>query len=161
LIQGEIRNHHDKRRLESKSGGHILILGCSEKKKDKSYCPAIHLYDGVNYRVLRKILLKNGWPPGLQIKILSAKYGLIDATTLIEPYDLRLDHVTAASINKETLEQLRKLNEPHCPSSLFVNLGVDYLPAVEGLQGIFPHSKITYADGPIGTPGNSRIDAGC
>jgi hypothetical protein len=134
VIQGDIDSHHDKRLSETKTCGHLLILACSEKKKmNRPFSPAIHLYDGVNYRVLRKILLKNGWSPGLQIKILSAKYGLIDATTLIEPYDSRFDPMSAASINKKTLKQLRKLKDPRCPSSIFVNLGVDYQPAVNGV----------------------------
>jgi hypothetical protein len=97
--------------------------------------------------VLRKILLERGWPPGLRIKILSAKHGLIDATTLIEPYDLRLDKLTAKKINEKTLEQLKTIQNP---ISVFVNLGQDYLPAVNGIEKVFPQSKITFAKGPIG-----------
>lgn len=127
---------------------HLLILACSQRKKNcRTTAPAIHLYDGVNYRVLRKILLERGWPANLQIKILSAKYGLIDATTLIEPYDLRLEKDVAHKINKQTLAKLGKIS---MPVSVFVNLGENYLPAVAGLEKIFPHSKITFAKGPIG-----------
>lgn len=131
-----------------KPSGHLLILACSQRKNDsRSPAPAIHLYDGVNYRVLRKVLLERGWPPGLQIKILSAKYGLIDATTLIEPYEQRLDEDTARKINRRTLAELRKVS---LPATVFVNLGKDYLPAVDGLESVFPRSRITYAPGPIG-----------
>lgn len=135
-----------KRKLKTR--GHILILACSQTKiESESPVPAIHLYDGVNYRVIRKLFLKFGWPSGLQIKILSAKYGLIDATTLIESYNRRLDVDATAKINKKTLGQLKTLRKP---ISIFVNLGSDYLPAVKGLEKIFPESKITYAEGPIG-----------
>lgn len=133
------------------ASGHLLILACSQRKnKGSSPAPAIHVYDGVNYRVLRKSLLERGWPPGLQIKIVSAKYGLIDATTLIEPYDLRLNCLSAAKINSRVLNQLRVLGIPHNPSSIFVNLGADYLPAVKGLETLFPNSKIKFAHGAIG-----------
>lgn len=133
---------------ESGTSGHLLILACSQKKKEgASLAPAIHLYDGVNYRVLRKLLLERGWPPGLQIRILSAKYGLIDSTAIIEPYDLRLDRRTAAKMNKRTLAGLKKIE---APSSILVNLGKDYLPATKGLESVFPNSSVTYAEGPIG-----------
>lgn len=61
---------------------------------------------------MRKVLLEQGWPPGLQIKILSARYGLIDATTLIEPYDLRLDKDAANKLHKPTLTELGKISAP-------------------------------------------------
>src|SRR3990172_900462 len=119
-------------RAEGRTCGHLLILACSQRKnEDPSLAPAIHLYDGVNYRVLRKFLLERGWPPGLQIKILSAKYGLIDASTIIKPYDLRLDKRTAEKMNKRILNDLKKLE---APASIFVNLGKDYLPATKGLE---------------------------
>ncbi|MEW6573743.1 MAG: tRNA-guanine transglycosylase DpdA [Bacillota bacterium] len=144
-------NKQQGKKKETKTSGYLLILACSQtKKKDRTAAPAIYLYDGVNYRVLRKILLERGWPPGLEIKILSAQYGLIDATTIIRPYNLRLDSATAESINQKTLDQLRDLGEIYNPLSIFVNLGIDYLPAVKGLDEVFPDSKIIYAQGPIG-----------
>jgi hypothetical protein len=137
-----------ERKAESFPSGYVLILGCSQKKNEsRSPSPAIHLYDGVNYRVLRKVLAERGWPPGLQIKILSAKHGLIDATTLIKPYDVRLDEMTAKRINNKTLEELKCIQSP---ISIFVNLGKDYMPAVRGIQDAFPNSKIIFAHGPIG-----------
>ena len=133
---------------KNRLSGYLLILACSQRKnKTRSPAPAIHLYDGVNYRVLRKILLEKGWPPGLMIKIISAKYGLIDATMLIEPYDQRLDARSAAIISKRTISKLEKLPTPE---RIFVNLGKDYLPSVQGIQSVFVDSKVEYAVGPIG-----------
>ena len=74
--------------------GHLLILGCSGRKIKNPHfnqVPAFKAYGGPNYQVLRKFLRENGWPPGLIIKIISAKHKIIDATELIEPYDERLD----------------------------------------------------------------------
>src|SRR5438874_2572283 len=89
----------------NRSAGHLLILGCSDRKRAaKSKLPALDLYDGVNFRVLRAFLNQQGWPPGLCIKILSAKYGLIDATALIETYDQRLDEASAGQLNRATLK---------------------------------------------------------
>src|SRR5260370_28542703 len=111
----------------NRSAGNLLLLGCFDcKRAVKGKLPAIDLYDGVNFRVLRTFLKERGWPPGLCIKILSAKYGLIDATALIETYDQRLDEVAARQINRKVLRALARLGRP---SSLLINLGKDYLPA--------------------------------
>jgi len=136
------------RNKDKDPAGDLLILACSQRKNvSVSPAPALHLYDGVNYRVLRKVLLDEGWPPGLQIKILSAKYKLIDASKLIEPYDLRLDKNLARKINKKVLSEFKKLPVPR---RIFINLGQDYMPAISGLEKIFPDSEIIVAEGPIG-----------
>jgi hypothetical protein len=84
--------------------GHLLLLGCSGRKRaTKGKLPALELYDGVNFRVLRTFLNERGWPPGLCIKILSAKHGFIDAADLIEFYDQRLDESTAKKWNRRVL----------------------------------------------------------
>jgi len=79
--------------------------------------------------------------------ILSAKYELIDATTLIETYDQRLDQVTARRINRKVLKSLTRFSKF---SSVFVNLGKDYLPAVEGIDRLFQKQRIVHAEGGIG-----------
>lgn len=128
--------------------GHLLLLGCSGRKRlIKGKIPALELYDGVNFRVLRNFLNRHGWPPGLCIKILSAKYGLIDATGLIEYYDQRLDEVTARKANAEVLKSLARSGKP---ASVFVNLGKDYLPAIEGIERLFEKKRIVQAEGGIG-----------
>src|SRR5947209_15628331 len=79
LINGQRKN----------AAGYLLLLACSAAKH-KGRAPAIQLYDGVNYRVLRKALAEGGWPPGLVIQIISAKYGLLDGSTIIDNYDQRM-----------------------------------------------------------------------
>jgi len=131
----------------NRSAGHLLILGCSDRKRSaKGKLPALDLYDGVNFRVLRTFLNEHGWPPGLCIKILSAKYGLLDATDLIETYDQRLDEAAARRMNRVTLKHLVRFGKP---SSIFINLGIDYLPAIHGIDRLFP-GKVAYAEGGIG-----------
>lgn len=127
--------------------GHLLLLGCSNRKRAlKGTHPALNLYDGVNFRVLRAFLHERGWPPGLCVKILSAKHGLIDSTTLIETYDQRLNESSARQLNRVTLKALSRFGKP---SSVFVNLGNDYLPAIHGIDALF-HGKVHYAKGGIG-----------
>ena len=128
--------------------GHLLILGCSDKKIESfSQTPALEVYDGPNYRVLRKFLRENGWPPGLRVKIISAKYEIIDATTLIEPYDERLNKEKAKKIRPKVMQSLEEVG---LPTSVFINLGKDYLPAISCITTLFGSDKIIYAEGGIG-----------
>ena len=129
-------------------GGYLLLLGCSDRKcEGHNLAPALELYDGGNFRVLRKYLRENGWPPGLMIKIISAKYGIIDATTFIESYNQRLNKKMAQKMNPEVMHSLKEVGSP---TSVFVNLGKDYLPAVSCLTTLFNADNIIYADGGIG-----------
>ena len=128
--------------------GYLLILGCSGRKcEGRNFAPALELYDGGNFRVLRRYLKENGWPPGLIIKIISAKYGIIDATTFIESYDQRLDEKMAQKMNPEVMHSLKEIG---LPTSVFINLGKDYLPAVSCITTLFNAENIIYADGGIG-----------
>ena len=61
----------------------LLIIGCSKRKRQLQEAPAIEVYDGPYYRMLRKAKLE-----AVDISILSAKYGLIDYKTKISPYDV-------------------------------------------------------------------------
>ncbi len=71
---------------------HILLLPCSRAKRhDAGDLPAFERYDGPLFRVLRKKAREEDrWPqipPGLELLILSARYGLIYAATMIPDYD--------------------------------------------------------------------------
>jgi hypothetical protein len=132
----------------SRAAGHLLLIGCSATKRDdKGLLPAIERYDGVNFKVLRKFLLENGWPAGLVIKILSAKYGLIDVTSLIEHYDERMTPDRALCHREGVTAVLESLGPFQ---ATFVNLGKDYLPALDGdgLSGLT--RKLLSAKGGIG-----------
>ena len=130
---------------QQSAGGYLLILGCSKKKReDYGRAPALEIYDGPNFQTLRKYFRENGWPPGLIIKIISAKHKIIDATKLIEPYDERLDKETAKKMRQRVRYDLKKIEHPE---SVFVNMGKDYLPAVSCIETLFDPDRIKYANG--------------
>ena len=90
---------------------HLLILACSDTKRtDIGEAPALDIYNGPNFRVLRKYLNEKGWPPGFVIKIISAKHGIIDATKIIKPYNLRLNKERAREKNSHVLKELKELH---------------------------------------------------
>ena len=127
---------------------HLLILACSATKRtDIEEAPALEIYNGPNFHVLRKYLNEKGWPPGFAIKIISAEYGIIDATKLIKPYNRRLNKKRAREKNPEVVKHLKELCHLE---SVFVNLGKDYLPAIDGIEDIFTPARVTYAHGRIG-----------
>ena len=137
-----------KNQQQNSTQSYLLILACSATKRvDIGKAPALEIYDGVNFRVLRKYLNEKGWPPGLVIKIISAEHGIINATRLITPYERRINKERARKQNPEIVKHLKTLRQF---KSIFINLGKDYLPAIDGIEDIFPPKQITYAAGRIG-----------
>ena len=56
---------------------YLLILSCSQRKrKDPGFLPAIERYDGVNFRVIKKLGRQSRLLKNLDILIISAKYGI-------------------------------------------------------------------------------------
>ena len=130
---------------QQRTGGYLLILGCSKRKREGyRRAPALEVYDGPNFQTLRKYFRENGWPPGLIIKIISAKYKIIDATTLIEPYDERLDKEIAKKMSHRVRYHLKKIEHPE---SVFVNMGKNYLPAISCIKSLYEPDRIEYAKG--------------
>jgi hypothetical protein len=69
----------------------LLVLGCSATKvATEGFLPAINLYDGPTFRVLRSFLRDYHWPQSLSVAVLSAKYGIIGGLSHITAYDLRM-----------------------------------------------------------------------
>ena len=107
----------------------LLILGCSGTKRETDgVLPAFELYDGPNYRVLRKFLREYQWPQDLSVSVLSAKHALFGALKEIETYDERLTPATAAALSDKCARVLGKWRDSH--ASIHLALGKDYLPAI-------------------------------
>jgi hypothetical protein len=71
---------------------HLVVLGCSATKiQTNGALPAITLYDGPTFRVLRAFLRDYRWPPSLSVAVFSAKYGMIGGLSHISPYDQRMN----------------------------------------------------------------------
>ena len=65
----------------------IALIGCTSRKQDYS-CPAIEMYTKSNYFNLKLDYCKKINID--KIFILSAKYGLLEPDTIIQPYNLHL-----------------------------------------------------------------------
>jgi len=131
-----------------------LILSCSQRKRiTERPMRAIDLYDGYYYRILRK-LFREGYGQSLDIRIVSAKYGVIGPRDQISWYDTRMTRQIADHMHFETVAQLSRWIDQGKYPQVFINLGAEYLRAIEGLeQRVLPSVQLVFANGGIGSKG--------
>lgn len=84
----------------------LLVLGCSQKKRPHQG-RAIDVYDGPLFRTVRHRLSEIDKP--LDILILSARYGIIRQTDIIEPYDDKLPVSDISGFGNKVAIELTKL----------------------------------------------------
>ena len=124
---------------------YLLILSCSKRKKQISEAPALELYDGPFYCVLRK-----GMPPNLDVLILSARYGLIDSNKIISYYDQKMNIERAKELSEDVEVKLREKIETIQYKNIFVNLGKTYMVALKDSEKLLKKYNVTFAAGSIG-----------
>lgn len=130
----------------------LLIVGCSKRKVSVSGpVPALELYDGPLFRVIRKSM-QEGWFPGdTCVYIVSAKYGLISGESLIEWYDAKLTGRGSAELRQGVGDALEKLLDSQVFAEAFICMGRDYLDLIGGTSPFCRRSiPATLAQGGIG-----------
>ncbi len=130
---------------------YMLIIACSQRKSlEPGLLPALERYDGGSYRLLRKAKRERYLPERLDVTILSAKYGLITASTFIATYEQRMTRERARELHAQTVQTLQNYAQQHCYRDVYVDLGQDYYPAIGDVSKIFANASIIYAQGKIG-----------
>jgi len=131
---------------------YLLVISCSDKKnKSAGFLPAINRYTGAWYEVIGKLRREKRLPRSLNIVIISARYGFLKSNDLIEYYDLKMTVERAEKLNPKILESFKSLVRHNHYDSIFINLGNDYIPAIEGLEHIIPQeTKLYFAKGRVG-----------
>ena len=121
------------RSQEYRAGPRLLIIPCSKRKVEANRpIHAIQLYDGPLYHLIRKYVHDFSNGDGMDIAILSAKYGLITPLKRISPYNQRMTLGRALDLQKSCSECLLEMFSDKNYTHIAVNLGKDYLPALEG-----------------------------
>ena len=118
----------------------LLIISCSAAKHRKPKAPvaALDRYDGVLFKVIKKYIREHGWPHGMEIAIISARYGLISAEQPIVWYEQRLNRSRAAALREPVRVGLRRMVVSAKAVSIHVNMGRAYgdmivsLPELDG-----------------------------
>ena len=131
----------------------LIIVSASSRLREKPTepIPAIQRYDGIFFRVLRK-LLRDGKLREFDILIVSEKYGLLSHKDKISHHaahpgpwgSLSLDEKAVNGIRKENLKKLKKIVNKY--SEIYVNLGREYMKLIGGFEE-FTRSKITFGVG--------------
>ena len=130
----------------------LLIIACSATKNEVTgLTPAWQLYDGVGFRVLKRALHMNRWPADLDVVILSAKYGLIEPDTMIEPYNQLMTEEHASRLQHSVHERLHRLVSARGYQELLVFAGKAYLRALRLAPVWYPTGlAVQVAEGGIG-----------
>lgn len=130
---------------------YLIIVSCSKKKeKWKKNVPAIELYDGPVFKILRKFLTWNKLDR-LDILIISAKYGVLKHTDKINYYDELMDKSKAEVMRPQIINKISDFLRVNSYKEIFINLGKNYLVSIDGIENLVDSScKIIYAKGRIG-----------
>lgn len=123
----------------------LLLLSCSARKLKLTDRPAINIYDGPSYKILRKHLDKK-----LDVLILSAKYGIIESSKHISFYDLKMTKQKAVKFRKRTTQKILSYVHNKEYSEIFVDMGSVYLEALDRNSLSNIGIDIRYNNGPIG-----------
>ncbi|UYV13487.1 MAG: hypothetical protein NCW75_04180 [Phycisphaera sp.] len=129
----------------------LVVLGCSATKRETGgKLPAIDLYDGPMYRVMRSFLRTHAWPKDLSVAVLSAEHGLIGGLTPIETYDNRMTRARATQLSQGVGKTLTQWQPEHGRIELV--LGKNYMGAIRpSVDRLWPNVKtVQVAEGPIG-----------
>lgn len=136
---------------------YLLLTSCSMRKKSYASRPAIEIYDGPLFRAIRKYF--SSGLPAVDIHIVSAKYGLIAADTIIEPYDQAMTRKRALEIREDVISGLSDLLHKTQYTEVLVNLLASYRIAVDGIQEMVPKNTVlTSVNGPIGKRTSEIVD---
>lgn len=130
----------------------LLILSCSARKcAIKGKAAAWDLYDGVAFRMLKRLQRERRFPENVDILILSAQHGLIRPNRKIAFYNLRMDQELAARQAPRNIRFLRAFLDSGCYREVFVFAGQTYLAALRPVEGWLPADvTLTVAAGGIG-----------
>ena len=123
----------------------LLIINCSQRKKRVIEAPAIDVYDGPSYRILRKHTKSD-----MDILILSAKYGLITHDERISNYDQRMTKQRALDLRDETTTKLVSVIKTHDYHEVYVDLGAAYRYAIDFNDPVLRSINFKFNKGTIG-----------
>jgi len=110
----------------------LLVQSCSQSKNPaRSPGPALDVYDGYYYKIIKKSMREKAFDSALDLSILSAKYGLIDADEEIEVYDRRMTDERADELRPAVTDALQSRITANDYDRIVVNAGKTYQQAID------------------------------
>lgn len=109
-----------KSRITQKPNKKLLVMACG-KLKTETPGKAIDVYRGQSFGMVRKYLKQNNH---IDIKIISAKYGLLDFRDPIYPYDIKMNKLNSSIYREAYFNYLAEMAINH--ENIFVIGGKNY-----------------------------------
>jgi hypothetical protein len=132
-----LRNRATTQALHKLDRYRLLVLSCSQRKLDApGEIPALQRYDGPAFRVVRRYCREVS-DPLLDIRILSAQYGIIGAKDALGQYDRKMDRARAVELRESCISALRSLLRERPYGEVFLCMSRVYLNALEGIDCLF------------------------
>jgi hypothetical protein len=107
-------------------------------------------YDGVAYRVIKKLQRFGKFPKDVDILIVSAMYGIIPHDKPIPNYNLRMTPERALEQAKENRTIMSRFLKDGCYRQVFISAGKDYLLSLEPFDGWKAATLVSTNRGAIG-----------
>lgn len=125
----------------------LLVQSCSATKhRVETPVPALELYDGYFFRIIKKALRAGRFQRGLDMVIISAEHGVVEPEDEIGYYDRRMNTERASEINDQVINNISGKVEENQYDKVWINLGKDYMPAVDGVEDAV-NVPVMYIDG--------------
>lgn len=130
----------------------LLILSCSARKHVVTgKVTAWNLYDGVVFRMVKRLQREGRFPTDVYILILSARHGLIHTNSKTAYYDQRMTKDLAVQQSSRNIVLLRNIMKAANYHEVFILAGRTYLAALHPVETWLSNGvKLTIAEGGIG-----------
>lgn len=113
----------------------LLIQSCSKSKREPAEpVPALELYTGYYYKIIKKAKREDDFDPNIELCILSAKHGLIDSDTNLTFYDQKMDSERAVEIRDEVKMAIKSRVDTRTYDEVLINMGEPYREAICGIE---------------------------
>ena len=132
----------------------LLVQSCSKSKnKAVEPVPALELYSGYFYKIIKKAMREGDLRSDFDLCILSAEHGLIEPTTEITTYDRRMDAERAIELADQVTSELVSVIAESNHDEVVVNMGEEYRAAIDGIASKVD-ANVHYISGKLGERGN-------
>lgn len=141
--------------IEEQDMATLLVQACSKSKNHPpASTSALDLYTGYFFSIIKKAMREGEFDSSIDVCILSAEHGLIDATDDIEWYDRKMDRDRA----RDLAPQVRKSLQNRAAGDydrIVVNVGEMYRRALDGIESEID-TQVHYIEGKgIGEKGHA------
>ena len=124
----------------------LLVISCTERKSHLYDRPALEVYDGPSFRILRKHI-----NDGIDVLIISAMYGVINPEFKISEYNLKMTRKRSLELRKSVSYKIDKALRSGIYDEVFFELGKIYRESLDLDISHYSGIHIEFDTGTIGT----------